>query len=740
MTYPPSFSVSRRPINPGRCRVKDGGAQRRHPIGGGRAGEALSSGAKRSAWALASFACVLALLAPACGGDDGDGGAAGGAGGTAGTAGTAGVGGAPSIRSIYQVPASLDELTEERFFDHPWPSDWRLTPAGRVHLLGYPNPRLVPLLRTYIESMHDVMEGFSPVAAGYLRFDGPLDPSSLPAGPLESLSPESSVQLIDIDPASPERGSRRLLTLHWQEEEGVYWPSGTLAFMPALGHPLRRATRYALVVTSALRAADGGAVGRSEELEQLLGVEMSPGGALGAHKSALLPALEEITAQGVEASDVVHLAVFTTSDPVRETQALRDWVMDNYPAPTASAWEARGGWGTADIYEGEYGPSPDFQRGTIPFARFGDGGELAFDAQGAPELQRDFSLRFALMVPDPAACPMPSEGYPITLYAHGTGGNFRSFIGEGDEGPALAERCIATMGIDQIFHGTRPGADGGNPDILFFNVSNPVAARANGPQSAIDVVQQARLFTETRIEIPAEVSNTGAAIRFDPTRVMFMGHSQGGLNGPMFLAVDDQTRGAVLSGSASMISITLLEKTAPIDVSRLVSTVFLALTVHEQGELNELHPEISLAQSIVDPTDPIHYVPMLLKEPRAGFAPKSVLMTEGVTPTGGGDSYSPPHGIEVQAVALGLPPLEPVVRLPAELAWTPSLVPFSVPAEGLSGNLAGGAATGALVQWDPTPTGRDGHFVIYYVPGAMDQSADFLRNLADDPKGRLPPR
>jgi hypothetical protein len=418
---------------------------------------------------------------------------------------------------------------------------------------------------------------------------------------------------------------------------------------------------------------------------------------------------------------------------------IRDWVLANFQAPDVieGSWVAKDHQrGFMSVYEGSYGPSPDFQQGEIPFVSYGDGGALAFDASGQPLLQREFDLRFALAVPEQDRCPQPAEGYPIVLYAHGTGGSYRSMLGAGDEAESLAERCIATMGIDQIFHGTRPGAGAGNVELLFFNVENPVAARANGPQSAIDVVQQARLFTETKIRIPAAVSRSGMEIHFDPARVAFFGHSQGGLNGPMFLAIDDQARGGVLSGSGSMISITLLEKTQPVNVAGLVKSVFLGLNAEGAAEVNSFHPAISLAQTIVDPTDPIHYVAQIALEPRAGFSAKSVLMTEGVNADFTGDSYTPPHAIEVQAVATGLPPQEPIIHTVAELEWT-ELLPVGIPAAGLSGNLADGAASGVLAQWEAARA-SDGHFVIYDIPEAMAQATGFVRYLMDDPKGRVP--
>ncbi len=42
-----------------------------------------------------------------------------------------------------------------------------------------------------------------------------------------------------------------------------------------------------------------------------------------------------------------------------------------------------------------------------------------------------------------------------------------------------------------------------------------------------------------------------------------------------------------------------------------------------------------------------------------------------------------------------------------------------------------------LGQW-AVPADTDGHFVVFHVPQAQQQAAQFLRNLADDPRGRVP--
>jgi hypothetical protein len=647
--------------------------------------------------------------------------------------------GTSDVTSLYVVPASLSELAEEHFLDQPWPNDLRLE-NGSPRLEGLYNPRSIAVIRVYIEAMKGLLDGFSPAAAGSLRFTGPIDASTLPQTPRDALERDASVQLIDIDPASPEHGQRKLVSLSWRADEGVYILPNTLEFMPTIGFPLRSHTRYALVVTTALQAATGGAITASADLAAALG----SGGAdkrTQPAKDALASAVKELAGAGIDREQIAHLAVFTTADPTRELFAVRDAVHSAVPAPTAdpAAWTVGYKSSSFTEYRGSYGPSPNFQAGKLPFEQYGDGGGFEVE-DGKPKLIDTFDLRFSLMVPSPVKCPMPAAGYPIVLYAHGTGGDYLSYTNDGS-GASLAKKCIATMGVDQIFHGTRPGApaeeDEAKIELLFFNFENPIAARTNPRQSAIDEVQRARLFTESKLVVPTTVAVNGKEVRFDASKLMFFGHSQGGLNGPLYMASDDSSRGGVLSGSGALISVNLLQKTEPQpSVAALVKTVFLGLKGDEDAEADAFHPIISLAQNMIDVSDPIHYARYLTTEPRAGASSRSIYMTEGINPDGTGDSYAPPHGIEAHALAIGLPLQLPDQRAIVEGQWGgPS--PLVVPPGGLSGNLADGKASGVLGQW-AVPSNTDGHFVVFDVPQAQQQAAQFLRNLADEPHGRVP--
>jgi hypothetical protein len=187
-----------------------------------------------------------------------------------------------------------------------------------------------------------------------------------------------------------------------------------------------------------------------------------------------------------------------------------------------------------------------------------------------------------------------------------------------------------------------------------------------------------------------------------------------------------------------MIIVALLEKTKPQpSVAQAVKTILQLTHPEDADELNVFHPVMNMAQTIIDATDPIHYVGYLAEHPRASFAPKSIYQTEGIAPDGTGDSYAPPHGIELGAVATGLPRMTPGVRPIVEAGYG-GIADVTIPASGLQGNIGGGMASGVLAQWVP-PATSDGHFVVFDVPQARAQAAQFCRNLADDPKGRVPP-
>ena len=102
---------------------------------------------------------------------------------------------------------------------------------------------------------------------------------------------------------------------------------------------------------------------------------------------------------------------------------LRAAVYAQAPAPTLDnlAYDGEDQAGVDDIYEGTY-PGPNFQQGDPPYSS--SGGAIT----NPPTVQRMETLRIAITVPkgDP-----PAAGWPVVIYQHGTGGDYKSFIGDG---------------------------------------------------------------------------------------------------------------------------------------------------------------------------------------------------------------------------------------------------------------------------------------------------------------------
>jgi predicted esterase len=382
-------------------------------------------------------------------------------------------------------------------------------------------------------------------------------------------------------------------------------------------------------------------------------------------------------------------------------------------APTLMGltYDAEDSPGVDQVFEGTYA-SPNYQVGDSPYTAMG--GQIALDGSGKPVVQRTEMLRVAMTIPEGT---MPATGWPVVIYAHGTGGDYKSFIGDGsgkeaakitDKSGAVIAR-LAMISIDQVLHGPRAPA-GTNVDLAFFNVQNLRAARANPKQGALDDFQLLRLVRAIDV---ASAPTTGQRIKFDPDRIYFKGHSQGSLTGPLFLAVEPEVKAAVLSGAGGELMLALLNKKKPLDIPAVVGAL-----LHDPAD--EFHPMLNLIQSYMEDADPVNYARLLFREPPASFSPKSIYQSLGIT-----DNYTPIPAIKALGLAMGVQPVnpmrEPIDNLDLDgLSWGQAPV---------SKNVAAQAATGVLLEY-PQAAGSDGHFVVFDVPDATAQSNRFLGTAA----------
>src|SRR6185503_5613073 len=133
------------------------------------------------------------------------------------------------------------------FFDLPFPHELRRDADGTVSIAGFPFPSS-PLVDQYRDAI-ETTAGFGLASGVFFRFDGAIDPASLPVAPEASRQPGASVFLLDVDPQSPARGTRLPLWIDFRAPADAYRPGNLLTIMPVPGFTLTPGTLYAAVVT-----------------------------------------------------------------------------------------------------------------------------------------------------------------------------------------------------------------------------------------------------------------------------------------------------------------------------------------------------------------------------------------------------------------------------------------------------------------------------------------------------------
>jgi predicted esterase len=608
------------------------------------------------------------------------------------------------VEALFAIPRPT--ASAAGFYALPYPNDLRVDDSGAIDLAEVIRPN--ELVGRYMDALAAEQRGFSLIAPVFCRFSGPLDPTSLPQSPTDSLSSDASVYLVRLSGPDQERGQRVPVRFRFEPHAGAIIGPNWLAALPFPGVVLAERTVYGLVVTNRVRAEDGSPVVASGDFEAVLSGRTDVAPEVATARIRYRPLLDWLNQPGHDdRATVVAAAVFTTQDATSGMNRLYQAV-HRQPAPSARDVQLVATAPSFTVYDGAY-DGPDFQQGTPPFALEGGAIEFAADT-GEPAIARTEALRFSVTVP---VGPTPASGWPLVLYSHGTGGDYRSFVRDGTA-ELLARAGMAAASIDQVFHGARDR--GGDPALSFYNLQNPLAARDNSRQAAIDNASLLRVLKSLQL-----VDRAGRSIWFDPERLYFFGHSQGGITGPLWLAYEPEIKGAVLSGAGGLLYLALLHKTEPFDVSALVRAVI------PDQPVDEFNPILALVQQWLDPVDPAAYARLLVTSPPGDLAAKHLVQSEGVP-----DHFTPNPAIHALATALQLDQTEPVLGRVEGL----ELLGRSVLTPPVTANQT---TTSVLAQYQAS-AGSDGHFVVFDVPEAQSQVVEFLRSLASEGSATLPAR
>ncbi|MBM4345385.1 MAG: hypothetical protein FJ100_18595 [Deltaproteobacteria bacterium] len=624
--------------------------------------------------------------------------------------------------ALYGATARYD-LAGKDWHALPFPTDLRRSTDGSLNLDGFPAPKsgeMAELLKTYLTFAKGELRGFSVQPTVYVEFSAPIDPKKLP-GPLSSSKADSPILLVDVDDGSPGHGKpTEVRTAMSPTTRGMYLVPNLLMVQPVWGKPLRASTVYALVVRRSMVDASGKVLSQPKVLTDVFAAwkagKAPADAATAAYALTLLPLRKAIEAGKVAVpyDDIAAATVFSTGNPTGQLTAMATWVRQQWKPDPAVGWKVAKKTTKHWLLEASY-RSPNFQHGKCPYQESGSGG-FEFDGQGNPKIAVEEMLRVSVLLPVDRPNDVGGKT-PLVLSAHGTGGDWMSYVdgGKFKISDQLGAKGLAIASIDQPMHGPRcdPPLKDEALDAKTFNFLNITAGRSGFRQSALDSVAMARMARQGLLDVPAEFSPDGKKVSFDPARLMFIGHSQGGLSGSLLAAIEPEITTFVLSGAGAGLSLTIMQRKDPLDIAALVSTVMQL----EPGELSESHPAISLVQALADATDPLAYGHLVFSRP-AGVEPPNLLLTEGLL-----DKATPADTSEALAACMGLDVLGPKVHFNEALLANNSLEVFSPVQDNLT--KGGFGVTGVVSQW-----AKLDHFAIFTSQKVADLYTEFLHSAA----------
>ncbi len=599
------------------------------------------------------------------------------------------------------------------------------------------------------------LDGFSRVAGaifvvepvGFDEAGNPpgVDPASLPSRGADSMSPEASAFLLDLDPATPVDHARVPVAAGWHAiyRSVVVQPDGVV---------LAPGRRYAYVLTTRVRSnAPGVSLVPSADFAALRdGAPLARATSVGRVYADVIDTIVTRAGAGFDRSTLAAVSVFTTMTRHRQLRTAADTVRAGRvtPTPTISTdaavsmplrvarfgASAHAGWSaTLDEWFGtplRVGgadvpgfPDPGAEGTTYGLAHDAIGavftatfvspdyrdavtGEIHFAADGVPLVTR-MDQRLAVTFALPRG-PVPAGGFPTVIWGHGLSNHRRHMFSVAN---ALARRGIATVAIDFSTFGTRgdptdlttqePGTYRGpdgigdraeySAEAFFGHLTSIVAFRDNMRQSVLDLVQLRRLLSNPALDLSFVADEYGGvAPTLDRTRVGYAGDSLGGLMGTIFTSVSPETNPVLLNVPGGGM-FTTVAPDAPILAATVGILPTLAFGAPTAEATDRFHPIMQLAQLGADPADPACFA-RYVTQPEDGSRGHDVWMVESLW-----DEIISNRSTELIAREMGLA----------------QLLPAASPVDGLAGasaplhaNLAMGA-TGGYFQQVPSTHGAN---------------------------------
>lgn len=626
-------------------------------------------------------------------------------------------------------------------FDAPFPDESARRADGTIDITKFPSLDAAIFVQAAWSTAARDARGFSQTSTIFFRTSAPLKETF--ADPASTAKADSPIQIVDVDPKSPDRGKRVPFIGSFLADPGQYGQPNLLGLTPYQGIPLRPGTIHAAVVLRKLGDASGRLLGQSPALVDLL-AKRKPASMSDAAFQMHLAAIDDLATRGIAGADLAGIAVFRTDDSIGVLQSV---LADALPRAKLGAFTASDVYDDYCVYTAS-ADMPAYQIGTPPYTN--GGGYWTFDPKGAPLFQRLESARAFLTVPRRA---MPAAGFPTVVFSRTGAGADRAAIdrgvrdkdGNAAPGTGLARDFarvgVASISIDGPLGGIR-NPDQSDEQFLIFNIANPAEIRDNVRQSAVELAIAAHLVDQVAVDgsACAGFSSGDGKAKVDAQKLALFGHSMGATIAPLAIAIEPRFGAAILSGAGGSWIENVLYKKKPLDVRPLAE--LLVGYTSQRRKLVHGDPALALVQWAAEAADPPVYgdrIVTSLGQRRA----RHVLMFQGIV-----DHYIMPPMANTSSVAFGLDvggtPLDATTPELAE--FTPAVQAVAIVGHGqialpASGNVKHGDGTTstAVVVQHASDGIEDGHEVAFQRADAKYQLRCFVSKWASGLVPTVPP-
>lgn len=472
------------------------------------------------------------------------------------------------------------------FYDQGFPTDLRQDESGHLYVADFPVLVKAPLLKDYVDVISRDTLGFAPESPVYIRFSGDIAPGDfvLPDA-ADTLYSTSAVQLINVDVDSADRGTRLPVSSDFRFEEDEYRPAGLFQAYP-VGRFLQEGTTYALIITRDVSPEFADDLTPNPVLNALLKGQnprnvdrLIPRSKAEKAMAVYAPLAAQLAQDGIAADDVIGAVVWTTGTHSETARHIAEAVYD-WPVPAlTSDWRLEQNMDHYCVLKADWSV-PTLQKGVMPYAFPRFGGNIEYDVQGFPVVQSSRETEVVVTIPK---AHMPSAGWPLMMYHHGTYGEADQvwdrgkYVAEedlrpwGSEAEIAALRGWAASGMSGHFGADHQAQlpvlnwffDGiGQPmNLVEYNFLNPQAFRDNLLQQVAERILFRRMLEQQQIDpslCPGATTNKETAFRFDSDMEVVSGQSLGSFTATGQVASDPRPVKALIPSGAGVYDINLV--------------------------------------------------------------------------------------------------------------------------------------------------------------------------------------